>query len=130
MRPRTRASLCALAVATAWWLAPALTAEQGQPAGETAQAWEVLRTPWGDPDFQGFWTNVNEALTPLERPVEFGERLFLTDEEWKAREEVNETQWRGRERPVETGVATRRASRIIDPPNGRFPPMTEEGKKR
>lgn len=130
MRPRTRASLCALAVATAWWLAPELTAEQAQPAGETVQAWKVPRTPWGDPDFQGFWTNVNEALTPLERLVEFGERLFLTDEEWKAREEVNEKEWRGRERPVETGVASRRASRIIDPPNGRFPPMTEGGKKR
>ena len=34
------------------------------------------RTPWGDPDLQGNYTNKYEANTPLERPDEFtGRRL-------------------------------------------------------
>jgi hypothetical protein len=31
----------------------------------------VPRTPWGDPDFQGNYTNLSEAGTPMERPKEF-----------------------------------------------------------
>ncbi len=37
------------------------------------------RTPWGDPDFQGSWEN--RSPVPLERPVEFGDRQFMTEEE-------------------------------------------------
>ncbi len=43
----------------------------------------VSHTPWGDPDFQGSWEN--RSPTPLERPVEFGTRQFLTEEEAAAR---------------------------------------------
>ncbi len=56
------------------------------PAGGQAQeetAYEVPRTAWGDPDFQGSWEN--RTPTPLERPVEFGTREFLTEEEAAAR---------------------------------------------
>jgi hypothetical protein len=37
------------------------------------------RTPDGQPDLQGFWTNDN--VTPLERPAEFGNKEVLTPEE-------------------------------------------------
>ena len=47
------------------------------PALAVAQAPE--RTPWGDPDLQGVWTNT--TTTPLERPSEFEERALLSDEE-------------------------------------------------
>lgn len=41
-----------------------------------AQTHHVPRTPWGDPDLQGTYTNKNEASTPFERPAEFqGRRL-------------------------------------------------------
>ena len=36
-----------------------------------------IRTPWGEPDLQGIWSN--PVVTPLERPAEFGTRQFLTD---------------------------------------------------
>ena len=52
------------------------------PAAAQAQeegAYMVPHTPWGDPDFQGSWEN--RTPTPLERPVEFGTREFLTEEE-------------------------------------------------
>jgi hypothetical protein len=38
------------------------------------------RTPWGDPDLQGIWTN-EDTGTPMERPARFGNREFMTDEE-------------------------------------------------
>ena len=40
---------------------------------------QSLKTPWGDPDLQGIWSN--PYVTPLERPKEFGTRQFLTKEE-------------------------------------------------
>jgi len=38
------------------------------PAGATAQGRNVPRTPWGDPDVSGLWTNA--TLTVLQRPAE------------------------------------------------------------
>src|SRR5687767_3378473 len=41
-----------------------------------AEAQQVPRTPWGDPDLQGTYTNKYETSTPFERPKEFeGRRL-------------------------------------------------------
>ena len=37
------------------------------------------RTPWGDPDLQGVWTNT--TTTPLERPATLSDRATLTEEE-------------------------------------------------
>ena len=42
------------------------------------------RTPWGDPDLQGIWNS--KTITPLQRPDEFADRPFLTDEEAAALE--------------------------------------------
>ena len=66
---------------------------QGEPgvvtAGVTAQlstpdGWEVPRTPWGDPDLRGIWDS--KSTTPLERPEEYADREFLSDEEIAALE--------------------------------------------
>src|SRR5256886_2607543 len=51
------------------------------PAMGAAQA---AKTPWGDPDLQGIWSN--PYVTPLERPKEFGTRAYLTQEEIAAAE--------------------------------------------
>src|ERR1700737_203530 len=37
------------------------------------------RTPWGEPDLQGIWTR--DADVPLQRPLKYGNRAFLTDAE-------------------------------------------------
>src|SRR6478735_3693502 len=51
----------------------------------SAQRTSTPRTPWGEPDLQGVWTSEAELSTPFERPREFGERQFLTDEEFAQR---------------------------------------------
>ncbi|HEY5624388.1 MAG TPA: hypothetical protein VIV14_11555 [Gammaproteobacteria bacterium] len=106
-------------------------------------------TPWGDPDLQGIWSNPH--VTPLERPEEYGERIFLTEAEIAAAEaELAERAQRpgrdGREfAGTEKDVARayndhwfgdpsldrgRRTSLIVDPPNGRLPPLTPEAAAR
>ena len=46
-----------------------------------ADNYEPPRTPWGEPDLQGVWDF--RTLTPMERPVEFGEKEVLTPAEAK-----------------------------------------------
>jgi hypothetical protein len=49
-------------------------------------------TPWGDPDLQGTWTSDNCIRTPLNRPAQFGDRLYMTAEEIAQREAAIATQ--------------------------------------
>ena len=79
MRKQYFAAGAAAAVIAMVGLAAVPAAGQGQEE----DAYMVSQTPWGDPDFQGSWEN--RAPTPLERPVEFGTRQFLTEEEAAAR---------------------------------------------
>ena len=101
------------------------------------------RTPWGDPDLQGLWAN--DVVTPLERPAGLGERQQLTDEELAAAAAANA------QRRVDTGAprpgdpillqgynqfwmpkrdVSRQTSLIVDPPDGRVPPLTPAGERR
>jgi hypothetical protein len=59
-----------------------ITAYNGGPA----TTYSVPRTPWGDPDLQGTWSSDDTANIPASRPANFGDRLFMTDEEFKARQ--------------------------------------------
>ena len=104
------------------------------------------RTPDGQPDLQGIWSNA--ILTPLERPPEFADKEFLTEEEAIAYEaRRNDETFRGnRNVDAVTDVAhayndfwwdwgsniasTRRTSLVIDPPDGRIPSLTPEGERR
>ena len=54
-----------------------VTTIQAQHAGSAAAGnWTAPRTPWGDPDLQGNYTNKYETSTPFERPKEFeGRRM-------------------------------------------------------
>ena len=49
----------------------------GQHASKPAKGWTVPRTPDGQPDFQGYWTN--DTFTPLERPPELAGKEFFTE---------------------------------------------------
>ncbi len=91
------------------------------------------RTPWGDPDIQGLWPSAALQGVPLERPARFGERAYLTDEEFKEREAVQERQRTGSfalSAWGEPGRAQRQASLIVEPRNGRLPALTPEGVRR
>jgi hypothetical protein len=52
---------------------------QQSPSAPKKTAWELTRTPDGQPDFQGFWAT--STRTPLERPPEFAGKEFLTEQE-------------------------------------------------
>ena len=138
----------AVAIIVALVLAPALAAAQSET---------VARTAWGDPDIQGVWDY--RTLTPLERPEELGDKAFLTQEEADEleRETLARNDFL-LNRPAETATAsdqvdrradgtpgfynnfwmdrgttaigTRRTSLIVDPSNGRLPPLTGPAARR
>jgi hypothetical protein len=100
----------------------------------------LKRTPDGHPDMQGYWTN--STYTPLERPKELGTKEFYTEAEAAAYEKqrlqednsqaandihYDNAIWQGEN--YQKTVSNRRTSLIFDPPDGRIPPLTEEGKK-
>ena len=103
--------------------------------------WQAPRTPDGQPDLQGIWDF--RTATPLERPREFQEQEFLTDQNVAAVEQraalrlqvqspddllMNTPPWW-----LDYGtrvVGSRRSSLISDPPDGRLPPMTAAGSAR
>jgi len=98
------------------------------------------KTPHGDPDLQGVWTNV--TITPLERPAQFATKPFLTSEEARKyeKETVETNNADRRDLPAEQDVGkayndfwwdrgtrvvpTLRTSLVIDPPDGRVPALT------
>lgn len=110
------------------------------PAKATA-AYHVPRTTWGDPDLHGTWPlrNISDAGIPLERPAEIGRRTQLTEAEFAARvqqarssdqrfsREIGAQGTSGLERWLRATSLGRRTSLIVDPPNGRLPPLTANG---
>jgi hypothetical protein len=109
----------------------------------TAQStYTPTRTAWGDVDFRGTWPidRIADAGIPLQRPESYGERRSMTDEEFARRlEEAAKTDASFAQDVDANGTAGladwlkstpfgRRTSLIVDPPNGRLPPMTPEGK--
>src|SRR5690348_10422780 len=120
-------------------LAPAIL------VGQTAS--KPPRTPDGQPDLQGIWTNA--TLTPLQRPPELGNKQYFNEDEAAAFEKQRIQQndvdriegargeadlarraynnvWFDRGNHV---VQSRRTSLIIDPPDGRIPAFTPEAQK-
>ena len=156
MSNRFWASSSVLVVAmAAALLAPTLVAAQTtsgaaakantKAAAKTTTTSRLPRTPDGHPDLQGYWTSL--SFTPMERPAKYGGREFLTDEE------VSQVYKEGvqhsyeftfndlAETPVydatvyalsawQEGVApNRRSSLVVDPPDGKIPPLTPEAAK-
>jgi hypothetical protein len=133
--------LVAGAVAAAW-LSPAMLAGQSQPVAPKA-AYKAPRTPWGDPDFQGNFTNLYEAGTPLERPQQFAGRKLseVTPEELRAfKKKIQDDTIQRFETPFDAPsnwwqTAFRlddsaQAWMITDPDDGHVPPLTPEGEAR
>ena len=58
-----------------------------------AKAWNVPRTPDGQPDLTGDWTNA--TYTPLERPANLGDKAFYTPEEAATVEKQRVAQFEG-----------------------------------
>jgi hypothetical protein len=125
------------------------------PAGKT-QNWVTPRIADGHPDFSGYWNNL--TFTPLERPAKYGNREFLTPDEMKAvfksgvkgsfdpGAQGSEDRYGGELfnpdsvdydattyglSPWQNGIQPNsRTSLVVDPPDGKIPPLTAEAKAR
>ncbi len=135
-----RCLVAALSVSVIASLAPAPVSAQGASVQP--------RTPWGAPDLQGVWDF--RTITPLQRPETLGDQEFLTEEEAANLEQeavdrdarllqqaARQTEaggsvgaynnfWMDRGTNV---VGNRRTSLIVDPPNGRMPPLTPQAER-
>jgi hypothetical protein len=114
-------------------LAAALLGGADRPASaEQQQAqWAHPRTPWGDPDLTGRWPITDLNGTPVQRPAHFGERRWLTDEEYAQRvKQIEVTRERTAGAWAEIGQPNRLTSLVVEPATGRLPPLTEEGRTR
>jgi hypothetical protein len=111
--------------------------------GQGSQGWKVPRTPWGDPDFQGIWTTNEMHGVPLERAKEYASTPELTAKDAEARRERTTQGTVSAEgignydrafRDTALGYTKQRvstqASLIVDPPDGRLPPLTDEAQQR
>ena len=119
--------------------------------GAQTSAWSPTRTPDGQFDLEGVWDF--STITPLERPGALGDKQTFTDEEAAAFErEENQRQNRDLIDPKKGGgqylpgsvipynefwyergnkiIGDKRTSLIIDPPDGRIPPLTAEAQQR
>lgn len=145
---RTRSRSCALGAAGALWLlavaAPVPAAAQA-PAEQVAPktpGYTVPRTPWGDPDIDGIWPNIDMVRVPVERPRQFGTRLFMTDDEHRANEKLEQERIETMNREgaggatgapghwAEWGKSQRQTSLLVDPPDGRMPAVSAAGRAR
>ena len=64
---------------------PTGTSADTLPVPRPAAGFVQAKTPWGDPDLQGFWPGVDMVGVPLQRPARFGTRNVLTEEEFDQR---------------------------------------------
>src|SRR5580698_720604 len=128
---------------------------QTPAAKSTSKNWTVPRTPDGNPDLQGVWTNA--TLTPLERPAAMAGKATVSDAEAAAFEKKNkddEAKYDGKaDNPIADSLGSggtggynalfvdhgtelvrvdgvKRTSLIIDPPDGKVPPITAEARAR
>jgi hypothetical protein len=148
MRIRLLRSIGASAVIVAVLavLKPAeMTAQNQAPTAsvKAPAAAPALKTPWGEPDLQGIWTV--ESDTALQRPAKYANQEFFTEAQ---RQELDKQRSAllGRDKRVERGTELdvagaynavfmfkkrtgTRTSLIVDPPNGRMPPLTPEAEK-
>jgi hypothetical protein len=109
--------------------------------------WTGPKTPWGDPDLQGTWTSDDCINTPMNRPANLGDKLYLTEQELADREAAIARQAENDKQefvaanaranvnpPGHWGERARRPCRqtslVVDPPNGRTPDLTPEAQAR
>ncbi|MBV9968945.1 MAG: hypothetical protein JO228_03090 [Xanthobacteraceae bacterium] len=133
---RTASTIAAVLAACSMSAAPAQELARSSAAGD-------LRTPWGEPDLEGIWTD--ETDTPLQRPARYADQSFFTAAQ-RAELDVARATVLGRDsraqRGTEDDVASGynsafwswkhvgvRTSLIVDPPDGRMPPLLPEAQK-
>ena len=132
-------------VAASQTTAPKVPAKTASKSG-----WTPPRTAWGDPDLTGTYTTDNSIGVPFERPPQYAGRAVLSEEEFAARERANAEQVAKDlgdrpESPFAQDTAANNSPRhwldrpetpsrvtsiVVEPADGRIPPMTPEGQRR
>jgi hypothetical protein len=148
MKDRLFLSVGALVVVAATFAVTAGPAfGQSRKAAPVVTSWEQPRTPWGDPDLQGTWTSDDCIGTPMNRPVNLGDRLYYTEQELAQRQsqissqvETANQEFAAPDQRVGTGPPAhwverarrpcKQTSLVVDPPNGRVPDLLPEARKR
>jgi len=133
-------AIAATAVSAVISASVAPASAQGQAA---SGATPTLKTPWGEPDLQGIWTD--ESDTPLQRAPRYATQEFFTEAQRAELDKIRSalsTRDTRSQRGTEADVAGAynavftprkrtgaRTSRITDPPDGRLPPLTAKAQK-
>src|SRR5215813_10724378 len=135
------------ATAAATWASIDRTQAQAPSATAPTHAATALKTPWGEPDLQGIWTD--ETDTPLQRPAKYAAQEFFTAAQRAALDEARtavlvnadadvHAERRGTARDVAGAYNSQfvsfkrtgaRTSLVVDPPDGRIPPLTPQAQK-
>ena len=149
---------CTMGVVAAAWAAAPLSGRSAQPAPQPRaqghesaprKAWTPRRTPWGDPDISGNYTNKYEQGTPFERPQEFEGRKIddvsakeLTDLlQRRQQNSIERAPFNGGDPEGRIGGPAEfrdnneitkggRPWFVVDPPDGKIPPMTPDAQRR
>jgi hypothetical protein len=124
------------------WLAASVAIVALAHVPAAAQTPAPPLTPWGAPDLQGVWDF--RSLTPMERPKELANKEIFTNDNEAAefaqqtiKRQSRDNDKSGRVVPYNdfwfdegTKVTTDRTSLIVDPSDGRMPPLTPEAEKK
>ena len=120
-----------------------IAAQTSATTPNAAKATPTLKTAWGEPDLQGIWTD--ESDTPLQRSPKYADQEYFTEAQ-RAELDKERAALLGRDRRVERGTELdvagaynalffsqkhtgARTSMIVDPPDGRMPPLTPQAQK-
>ncbi len=121
----------------ACWVGWGLVLMASSPA--LAQApYSAPRTPWGDPDLQAIWSGDSAFGIPLQRPAALGTKAELTDAEFAQKLQRDERTRKNAENAVGSfrndnswlTRSFRQTSLIVDPPDGRTPPLVPGAEAR
>jgi len=130
----------AIAVGVLSLVPTTLAGQSANATSRSASAWTLPRTVDGHPDLQGYWTN--DTFTPLERPPELAGKELFTEKEAAAylkkrldeflaqpKDDIHydDAIWQGENYVKEANLRT---SLIVDPRDGKIPPLTPAAQKR
>jgi hypothetical protein len=131
-----------IAAAVSLFSVPAIVEAQAVPADLTTMppvphTFVPKKTSWGDPDLRGTYPLDSIASIPMQRPANYGNRFWLTEEEYAQRQQRANGSTQAYEAEdksgkigmghwVESDASGRRTAFLIDPADGKLPAFTPQ----